>query len=266
MLESRGATGKLRLMRQLNFDGAGGHRLAGWLHEATDRARGAVVFAHCFTCSKDLHMVRRIAGALAEGGLAVLRFDFTGIGQSEGDFAETTLGSDVEDLLLALAALDAETGGGLPLGLIGHSLGGSASLLAAAAEPRVRALAVIAAPLDPAHLSRMLGPELERAARGEGPVPVTIGGRSFPITRSFLDSLERPDLPQVIAGLKRPLLVLQGTEDTTVRIQSSEAIFAAAGQPKAFVPLAGADHLLSRPEDAQRAAEVLDLWFRHNLA
>lgn len=248
------------MMKPLNFQGTSGHELAGWLHTPDQAPRGALVFAHCFTCSKDLHMVRTIARALTSRGFAVLRFDFTGVGQSEGDFAATTLASDVGDLELAAAAMRDRLGE-LPLGLMGHSLGGTAALLATFRLDQVQALALIAAPLDPTDLPDKLGPHVAREV-GEGrEVPVQVGPNTFTITGKFVDSLHQPRLPDMLPGLPCPLLLLHGTEDNTVALQVSEQIFALASQPKGFEPLPGADHLLTRKRDATLAAELLGLWF-----
>lgn len=251
-------------MTSLNFQGARGHQLAGWLHLPDGAPAAGVVFAHCFTCSKDLHMVRAIARHLCQRGFALLRFDFTGIGQSGGDFAETTLGSDVSDLALAAHALEARIGR-LPLGLMGHSLGGTAALLAASQLEAVRALALIASPLDPTDLPDKLGPHVREMVRRRGAAEVTVGGKTFSITREFVDSLHRPELPGLVSRLGCPLLLLHGTEDGTVPLETSERIFAAARQPKGFEPLPGADHLLSRRRDASLAAELAALWFHRFL-
>ncbi len=247
-------------MTALNFTGARGHRLAGWLHLPETPPRAALVFAHCFTCSKDLHLVRTVARRLSELDFALLRFDFTGIGQSEGDFAETTLGSDVSDLALAAEALETRLGP-LPLGLLGHSLGGTAALLAASQLPAVGALALIASPLDPSDLPHKLGPNVADLVRQQGSAQVTVGGRPFSITREFVASLDQPGLPALVARLRCPILLLHGTRDDTVPLAASEQIFAAAPQPKGFEPLPGADHLLSRRRDARLAADLLGLWF-----
>lgn len=252
-------------MKAFKFKGYNGHDLAGWLHRPEGVPRAALVHAHCFTCSKDLFIGRHLAKHLAERGYALLRFDFSGVGQSEGDFAETTLATDVEDLKKALDAL-AETFPDLPLGLVGHSLGGTASLIAAHREPRVKALAVIAAPRDPERLGKMLGEEVEQRVAEQGLTEVTLGGRTLTITAAFLESLQIENFDRFIGEIKRPLLVLQGSEDLAVRVESSEKLFAAASQPKGFMPLVGADHLLSREEHVHQAAELLDLWFRLHLA
>jgi uncharacterized protein len=253
------------MMKPLNFQGTSGHELAGWLHTPDDAPRAILIFAHCFTCSKDLHMVRTIARAVCQRGFAMLRFDFTGVGQSGGDFADTTLISDVGDLELAAATLRQSLGEDLPLGLMGHSLGGTACLLAAARVPAVRAMALLASPLDPTDLPGKLGPDVAHQARSHGAVPVTIGGRSFSITDSFMDSLHQPQLPALLANFPCPLLLLHGTEDRTVSLAVSEQIFALAPQPKGFEPLPGADHLLTRKRDAQLAADLLGLWFERFL-
>lgn len=253
------------MMKPLNFFGASGHELAGWLHTPDTSPHAVLVFAHCFTCSKDLHMVRIIARTLSERGFAMLRFDFTGVGQSAGDFADTTLVSDVGDLELAAAALRNKLGPDLPLGLMGHSLGGTASLMAASRIPKVGALALIASPLDPTDLPDKLGPGVATGARERGEVSVKVGGQTFAITDKFVDSLHQPQLPGLLENLPCPLLLLHGTEDRTVSLAVSEYIFSRARQPKGFEPLPGADHLLTRKRDARLAAELLSLWFERFL-
>ena len=253
------------MIKPLNFQGASGHELAGWLHTPDAPPRAALVFAHCFTCSKDLHMVRIIARALSERGFAMLRFDFTGVGQSGGDFADTTLVSDVGDLEQAAGALRSQLGQDLPLGLMGHSLGGTAALMAASRIQRVSALALIASPLDPTDLPDKLGPGVATGVKERGEVSVKVGGQTFTITDRFVDSLYQPQLPGLLQSLPCPLLLLHGTEDTTVALQVSEYIFSLARQPKGFEPLPGADHLLTRKRDARLAADLLGLWFERFL-
>lgn len=246
----------------IRFAGSTGARLEGVLHAPEGEARGSVLLAHCFTCSKDLHTMTRLARGLAEAGFAVLRFDFTGLGASEGEFAETSISHDVRDLVAAATALIARGYG--PCGLLGHSLGGAAALLAAERLHTVRSLVVLGAPATASHVRRLLADE-EPTIRAEGQATVTIGGRSFPIGVGFLDDLDAHDRLDHITALGRPLLVVHAVDDATVEVAEGERIFAAARQPKGFVPLLGADHLLSDRSAAEDALRVVTDWFDRTL-
>lgn len=247
---------------ELSFPGSKGSPLAGVLHHPEDQARGSILMAHCFTCSKDLHTMSRLSRGLAEAGYAVLRFDFTGLGQSGGEFSETTVSSNVGDL--ARAALTLIQRGFGPCGLIGHSLGGAAGLLAAHRLKTVRSIAVIGAPSSPVHIRNLLSTS-ELKIRREGDAIVTIAGREFPISQEFLADLDTHDSNERIAELGRPLLVLHAVEDEIVEVEHGEAIFAAARQPKAFIPLLGTDHLLSDRAAAENALHALVDWFNRTL-
>jgi alpha-beta hydrolase superfamily lysophospholipase len=252
------------MVDRLRFEGATGAELAAVFHPAEPvgpggAARGSLLVVHCFTCSKDLHTMSRLARGLAANGFAVLRFDFTGLGESGGDFAETTLSTDVLDLRAALACLREH--GPAPYGLVGHSMGGAAGLLAAAELPALRALAVLGAPCTAEHIRALL-PGVEP---GGGEVEVRIGERSFPISPGFVDDLARHEVERRTAELGRPLLVLHGLEDQVVPVEHGERLFAAARQPKAFVPLLGADHLLSGKRASAEAVAVLTDWFARTL-
>ncbi|MBW3578591.1 MAG: alpha/beta hydrolase [Actinobacteria bacterium] len=244
-------------VEDVGFPGSTGARLAGVLHRPDGGAVGSVLLAHCFTCSKDLHTTTRIAGALAEAGYAVLRFDFTGIGASGGDFRDKTVSRNVRDLVLAATHL-IERGYG-PCGLVGHSLGGAAVLLAAARMRTVRSVAVLGAPATVSHVRHLMVDD-EEAIRRDGVAQVVIGGRPFPISRDFLDDLDTHDVLAAVESLGRPLLVLHAVNDEVVPVNDGEAIFAAARQPKSFVPLIGADHLLTDRGEAAHAAQTLVGW------
>lgn len=243
---------------QLTFPGSTGAELSGVLHRPQDTARGSVLLAHCFTCSKDLHTMTRLARGLADGGYAVLRFDFTGLGESEGEFTTTTVANDVRDVVAAATAL-IERGFG-PCGLLGHSLGGAAALLAAPKLHTVRSVVALAAPSSPTHIRHLL-PESAHAGGDGDAVTVRIGGRDFDIARSFFDELDEHDQQGAIAELGRPLLVVHAVDDAVVGISEGERIFAAAAQPKGFYPLADADHLLSSRAAAEHALNVVRGWF-----
>ncbi len=241
----------------VTFKGHSGHVLSARLDLPDGPHLATALFAHCFTCSKDIPAARRIAARLAGMGIAVFRFDFTGLGHSGGEFGNTTFTSNVGDLL---AAADWLAGRGMaPDLLIGHSLGGAAVLRAARGVPSARAVVTIGAPFDPAHVTKNFGGALE-TIRARGTAEVMLGGRPFRIDRAFVEDVEAERLRPAIAGLKRALLVLHAPRDATVGIENATAIFTAAKHPKSFVTLDGADHLVSRPEDADYAAEVIAAW------
>ena len=240
----------------VTFDGLH-NRLSGVLHYPPGEAKLGVVLAHCFTCSKNLKASANISRALTDAGFAVLRFDFTGLGQSEGEFAETTFSSNVDDLLAAARFLEQEHEP--PAVLVGHSLGGTAVLQAARDIPSAVAAATIGSPADPAHVEHLFADSRdEMAARGHA--EVRLGGRPFTIRQQFLDDLGRHDLPASIGGLRKALLVMHAPLDATVEIDNASALFAAAKHPKSFVSLDTADHLLTRDEDSLYAGQVLAAW------
>jgi len=242
---------------RFEFKGSLGATLAGRIDRPVGHARGMALFAHCFTCSKDLAAVTRISRALVARGIAVLRFDFTGLGHSEGEFASTDFSSNVADLVAAAAALRER--GTPPDLLIGHSLGGAAVLAAAGQVPEARAVATIGAPADPTHVEQLFVGSRDAILR-DGEAEVELVGRRFKIRREFLEDLQAHKLEDSIRGLKRALLVMHAPLDATVGIDNASRIFAAAKHPKSFVSLDSADHLLTRREDATYAAEVLAAW------
>ena len=244
--------------QRLTFEGGSGHELAGVLRRPEGEPRGAIVLSHCFTCSKDLHTMTRLASALASAGWAVLRFDFTGIGESEGDFADKTITRNVEDVVRAAAAVREHVDG--PLGLVGHSLGGAATLLAAPRIDDVGSVAVINTPSSPLHLRDVLS-EIVDEVESEGVVTARLAGRDFPVSAGLLADLERHDQEGRVAELGCPLLVVHALGDTTVRVGEGASTFAAARQPKAFVPLLSGGHLLTDRGAAARCALVLTDWF-----
>ena len=241
----------------LRFPGHGGHALAARLDRPAGAVRAAALFAHCFTCGKDIAAARRIARRLAAEGYAVMGFDFTGLGASEGDFADTTLSSNAGDLVAAAQAM-AERGLAPGL-LIGHSLGGAAAIRAAARIDSIRAVAVIGAPFDPGHVTHHFEKTLERIA-SDGVAEVDLGGRPVRIGQDFVEDVRQGDLGAELKALKAALLILHAPRDAIVGIDNATRIFAAARHPKSFVSLDSADHLLSRSEDAEHAAEVIAAW------
>lgn len=234
-----------------------GERLSALLDRPVAEPRAYALFAHCFTCGKDIHAAKRISAGLTALGIAVLRFDFTGLGSSEGEFANTTFSSNVADLIAAARHMS-EQGHG-PALLIGHSLGGAAILAAAGEIAPARAVVTIAAPADPAHVTRLFRDHVD-AIRDAGEIEVSLGGRPFTIRREFLDDIESHKQTERIAHLRKALLIFHSPIDEIVGIENAAAIFVAAKHPKSFVSLAGADHLLSRKEDAAYVANVIAAW------
>ena len=242
---------------KVSFPGSQGGLLAARLDHPAGTPIAYAVFAHCFTCSKDGFAATRISRTLAERGIAVLRFDFTGLGNSEGEFANSNFSSNVEDLVAAAAFL--REARQAPRLLVGHSLGGAAVLAAAARIPEAVAVATINAPADPAHVAGLLRPAMNEIAQA-GEAEVTIGGRSFRIRKQLLDDLKEQRLLDVVHDLRKALLVLHGPHDQVVDIDHARRIFEAARHPKSFVSLDDADHLLSRRADAVYVATVLAAW------
>lgn len=217
------------------------------------------LFAHCFTCNKNLKAISHISRALTRERIAVLRFDFTGLGESEGEFADTNFSSNVADLIAVADFLSAEFEA--PTLLVGHSLGGAAVLQAAAQIPSSRAVVTIGAPADPSHVIRLLGHTREAIdARGEA--EVVLAGRTFRIKKQFLEDLERTRMEETIRNLRRALLVLHSPVDTVVGIENAARIFQAAKHPKSFVSLHQADHLLSDERDAIYVGTLIAAWSR----
>jgi putative redox protein len=215
------------------------------------------IFAHCFTCGKNLKAATHIARALNGAGFAVLRFDFTGLGESEGEFGASGFAANVDDLIAAAAFLAA--GHRAPALLVGHSLGGAAVLHAAARIDSVKAIATLGAPFDPAHVRRVLGEAADKAAR-DGSAEVTLASGTFRVSRKFVEELTAGDPLRTIRELRRPLLVLHSPVDAIVEIGNANDIFHAALHPKSFVSLDRADHLLSNADDARFAGEVIAAW------
>lgn len=245
-------------VEKFTFTGSQGQQLDGRLEKPLyQRPRGTALFAHCFTCTMHSHAATRIASALAAKGLAVLRFDFTGLGGSGGDFANAGFASNVEDLAAAAQALaDADLA---PELLIGHSLGGAAVIAAASRIPSARAVATINAPFDAAHVFEHFGDALAQIER-EGEGTVTLAGRDFRVSRDFLEQGRGQPQQQRLADLGLPLLVMHAPQDETVGIEDARRIFKAARHPKSFIALEGADHLLTEPGSAEYAAGLMAAW------
>jgi putative redox protein len=242
---------------RFQFTGSEGQQLAAALDTPEGPAHAYALFAHCFTCGKDVLAARRIAVALAAKGIAVLRFDFTGLGSSEGDFANSTFSSNVADLVRAADHL--RTTRQAPALLIGHSLGGAAILAAAGQIPEATAVVTVAAPSDPTHVTGHFADSIEKI-RKDGQAEVSLAGRPFTIKREFLDDIAEHSLAGHIAELHKALLVMHAPADDTVGIDNATRIFVTAKHPKSFVSLAGADHLLSDRRDSAYVADVISAW------
>lgn len=242
---------------KLSFEGAKGATLAARLDLPTGAVRAYALFAHCFTCSKEVSAARRIAEALTRRGIGVLRFDFTGLGGSGGDFASTNFSSNLEDLRRAADQLRQHYEA--PKLLIGHSLGGAAVLAVAADLPEVTAVATIGAPGDAEHVIHNFCSKIDEIEE-KGEAEVSLAGRAFTIQKQFIDDLKAQDVEERARSLRRALLVLHAPLDETVGIDNASKIFVAAKHPKSFVSLDSADHLLSKPADASYAADVIASW------
>ena len=242
---------------KLTFPGSQGAELAGRLDLPSQPVRAYALFAHCFTCSKDVFAASRVASELARRGFAVLRFDFTGLGASDGEFSNTNFSSNVEDLHKAVEYLRQTYKA--PELLIGHSLGGAAVLSAAPDIPEARVVATIAAPSDASHVVKNFQAKVEEI-ESRGVAEVQLAGRKFTIRKQFLDDLENRSLAARIANMRKALLVFHAPRDNIVGIENAQAIYESARHPKSFISLDDADHLLSRREDAIYVADVLSAW------
>ena len=245
-------------LQKITFQNNEGETLSGRLEMPADRhPHNFAIFAHCFTCTKNLLAVKNISRALTANGFAVLRFDFTGLGESEGDFEDTNFSGNVSDLIAASRFL--ETNYKAPTLLIGHSLGGAAALFAAAEIASIKAVATIGAPSSPVHVKHLFKSTLHEINES-GKALVNLSGRDFTIKKQFLDDLENKSLATVVENLRKPILILHSPQDDTVGIKNAEAIYKAARHPKSFISLDGADHLLMRKEDSIYAGQLIAGW------
>ena len=240
-----------------SFEGHNGAKLAARLDIPAGQIRAYALFAHCFTCSKDLNAVKQIAVQLARSGIALLRFDFTGLGSSKGEFASTNFSSNVQDLVLAANYLKANHAA--PEILIGHSLGGAAVLAAAPLLDDVKAVVTIGAPSDVEHVLHNFGSDLTQIET-DGRAEVDLAGRKFTIEKQFVDDVRSAKVLDGVANMKKALMVMHSPIDATVGVENAGAIFAAAKHPKSFVSLDNADHLLMQAKDAAFAAKVISSW------
>ena len=244
--------------QKVNFQNKNGQALVGRLELPADRhPHNFALFAHCFTCNKNLLAVKTISKSLTASGFGVLRFDFTGLGESEGDFADTNFSGNVEDLIAAADFLKEKFAA--PALVIGHSLGGAAVICAASEIDSVQAVATVGAPANPKHVKHLLKSGLEEIKR-EGQAVINLGGRDFKIKKQFVDDLETKSLPETAKSLRKPLLVMHSPQDDTVGIKNAEEIYVSAHHPKSFVSLDGADHLLSKREDSSYVGSVIAGW------
>lgn len=243
--------------KRITFPGSTGETLAAKLDLPEGNIKAYAIFAHCFTCSKDINATKRIAAELANQSIGVLRFDFTGLGASTGDFADTNFSSNIEDLLAAADFLRENYQA--PQIVIGHSLGGAAAISSAAQIPEVKAVVTIGAPADAAHVVHNFGDKIAEI-QFNGEAEVNLAGRVFSIQQQFIDDLEKIDVKERAANLKKALLVLHSPVDQTVGIENAQEIFIAARHPKSFISLDRADHLLSKPQDAKFAAVMIASW------
>ena len=242
---------------RFDFTGAQGQRLAGRLERPAGAPVGCALLAHCFACGKDVFAATRLAAALTAHGVAVLRFDFTGLGASEGEFGNGGFGANIEDLVAAADAM--RTAGIAPTLLIGHSLGGAAVLAAAGAVAEARAVITIGAPFEAPHVLGLFKDQLA-TIEADGAADVRLGGRAFKITRAFVDDVRRHDATDHIGRLRKALLVMHSPIDAVVGIENAARIFERARHPKSFVSLDDADHLLHRRSDAEYVAGVIAAW------
>lgn len=243
---------------KVKFTNNKGQQLVGLLEFPVNRhPHNFVLFAHCFTCTKNLLAIKNISRGLTANGFGVLRFDFTGLGESEGDFADTNFSGNVEDLIAAANFLGKTHQA--PRLLVGHSLGGAAVLQAAAKLDFVTAVATIGAPSHPKHVKHLFKSDLEKINQ-TGNAVVNLGGRDFTIKRQFISDLEEYGAKEAIKKLRKPLLVMHSPQDTVVGIKNAEEIYTAAHHPKSYVSLDGADHLLSRQEDSLYSGNLIGTW------
>ena len=244
--------------QKINFENSEGQILSGKLEFPTDqKPQNFALFAHCFTCNKNLTAIRNISKALTAQGFAVLSFDFTGLGQSEGDFEDTNFSGNIQDLVAASNYL--EKNHQAPQLLVGHSLGGAAAIFAASQLPNIKAVATIGAPSNPTHVTRLFKGSIKEIT-DTGHSKVNIGGRDFTIKKQFIEDLQTKSLPQVAKSLRKALLVMHSPQDTIVGIKNAEEIYLSAHHPKSFISLDQSDHLLSQSADSRYVGELIAGW------
>ena len=250
-------------LQKIIFKNKNGQTLSGRLElPANQHPHSYAIFAHCFTCNKNLTAIKNIGRTLSTNGFGVLRFDFTGLGESEGEFSDANFSGNVDDLIAASDYLTANYQA--PALLIGHSLGGAAALFAASQIDSIQAVATIAAPSDPEHVKHLLRSSIEEIEQN-GKALVNIGGRDFTIKKQFLDDLEQRTLWATLKNLRKPLLIMHSPQDRIVGIKNAEEIYKAARHPKSFIALDGADHLLMHQNDSNYVGEIISSWAKRYL-
>lgn len=242
---------------KITFPGSQGHLLFARLDTPEEPIKGYALFVHCFTCSSNVLAASHISSALTEKGIAVLRFDFTGLGSSEGEFSNTNFSSNVEDIKAAIAYLQSRNMA--PQILVGHSLGGAAILHAAEEIPDHRLLVTINAPSEPSHIRNLLKNAVDEVVL-QGHAKVVLEGRGFQINKQFIEDLEKHKGLDYLQNIKSSLLIFHSPQDRVVSIDNARQIFVAARHPKSFISLDGADHLLTRMEDAVFVADIIRSW------
>jgi esterase/lipase len=249
--------------KRVQFENSKGQLLAARVELPDKMApHNFAIFAHCFTCSKNLSAVKAISRSLNNYGIGVLRFDFTGLGESEGAFEDTDFSSNIADLICASDFLTKEYMS--PTILVGHSLGGAAVIFAAAQLNGIKAVATIGAPSSPAHVQNLFTHGRDEIEQ-QGSAQVSIGGRAFTVTKDFLDDIESKNMEKTVKSLRKPLLVIHSPQDTTVGIENAKEIYVAAHHPKSFVSIDGADHLLTKQKDAMYVGNLIAGWVERYL-
>lgn len=249
--------------KNITFPNASGEQLSARLYLPLDEVpRFYAVFAHCFTCSKNFKAVSNISDTLSQLGVAVLSFDFTGLGKSEGDFGESGFSSNVSDLVIASQYL--EENYEAPKLMIGHSLGGAAVIFAAAKLDSIQAVVTIGAPADPLHVTNLFSKDLDRI-ESEGRAEVSIGGRPFTLSQEFVNDLESQNLLEILLGMRKAFLFMHSPQDTVVDLSNAAELYLAAYHPKSFVSLNGADHLLSEEKESRYVGELISTWSKKYL-
>lgn len=244
--------------QKITFKGSSGEMLSAKLDSPQGETKSYALFAHCFTCGKDLSTINRISKALNDRGIALFRFDFTGLGLSKGEFANTNFSSNVEDLILAEKFMEENLEA--PDIMIGHSLGGAATLVAAAQSPKTKAVAVIGAPSNATNVLKQFGGDLAEINE-KGEANVKLAGRPFKIKKQFIEDAKAQNVLDIVANMKKALLILHSPIDETVSISHAKEIYEAAKHPKSFISLDKADHLLlKKPEYSQYVADMIAIW------
>lgn len=244
-------------MEKITFIGKSGQQLAARIDRPKGDVKFYALFAHCFTCTKDIFAAARIAKNLQEQGIALVRFDFTGLGASEGDFANTNFSSNVDDLVAAANFMRREMSA--PTLLIGHSLGGTAVLVAANQIPEAKAVVTIGSPADAAHVAHHFQDDYEKIM-SDGQIEVCLADRPFTIKKQFIEDIQNAKVKDYVETLKKALLIMHAPLDKTVGIENAATLFSWAKHPKSYVSLDDADHLISRKQDAEYAANIIAAW------